>query len=313
MHTTRNRDAGTSRSTLMVLGAALLWSGGGVGVKAATGSALAIAGWRAVFALPVLVLACAVEARRRKVRPWPLLARPLVWAAAASYAVMVVSYVVSAKLTTAANAILIQYTGPIWVAWLSGPLLRERVRRIDWVATFGCVVGLVMFFADELDARGLAGNLVAVLSGLGFAGVPLLMRLELRRRAERPAPGAAAEGDPLVALGPYVSMAAGNAIALGVCAPAMAAARLDTPSFAVVAALGVLQIGAAYWLYGAAVGRLTAVRSTLLACIEPILNPLWVWLVHGEKPGRWALVGGVIVLGAVATQALARRGVDSRA
>lgn len=303
----------------MVLGAALLWSGGGVGVKAATGTALSIAGWRAVFALPILVLACAVEARHRRASPWPLLGRPLVWAAAASYATMVVSYVVSAKLTTAANAILIQYTGPVWVAWLSGPLLRERVRRLDWVATFGCIVGLVLFFADELDAKGLAGNLVAVLSGLGFAGVPLLMRLELRRRAARRAPvdaahaATAADADPLVALGPYVSMAAGNAIAVAVCAPSMAASPLDARSFAVVAALGILQIGAAYWLYGGAVGHLTAVRSTLVACIEPILNPLWVWLVHGEKPGRWALVGGAIVLGAVATQALTRRGVDSRA
>lgn len=301
----------TSRATLMVLAAALLWSSGGIGVKATTGPALAVAGWRAVFALPVLIAAAILEARRRRVaRPWALLGRPLVWGAAASYATMVVFYVVSMRYTTAANAILIQYTGPVYVALLSWPLLREPVRRIDWIATAGCVLGMVLFFMDEIDARGMLGNAFATLSSMGFAGVPLLMRLELRRRAAK---GDQASPDPLVALAPYVSMALGNAIAMVACAPVMATTALDPRTFEVVAALGTLQIGAAYWLYGGAVGRLSAVRSTLLACIEPVLNPLWVLLVHGERPSRWALAGGAIIVGAVASQGLARRGVDSRA
>jgi len=219
---------------------------------------------------------------------------------------MVTCYVASVRLTTAANAILIQYTGPVYVALLSWPLLREPVRRVDWIATAGCVLGMVLFFLDEIDAKGMAGNALAVLSSMGFAGVPLLMRLEQRRRG----PG---ERGPLVAFAPYVSMALGNVIALAVCAPVMATDPLDTKTFEVVAALGSLQIGTAYWLYGSAVGRLSAVRSTLLACIEPVLNPLWVFFVYGERPGRFAALGGVIIVGAVATQGLARRGVDSRA
>lgn len=286
------------RATSFVLVAAVLWSAGGIGVKSASGSAMAIAGWRAVFAVPVLAIAFFVETKvRRAPNPFTLAKRPLAWAAAASYATMVVAYVISTKLTTAANSILIQYTGPVYVALLSGPVLGEQVRLSDWASVAGCVLGMLLLFADALDARGLVGNLVAVLSSFGFAGVPILMRLELRRHPD---------GKGVVALAPQLAMILGNVIAAAACAPAMIAQPLDPRSFGIVALLGVFQIGVAYWLYGSAVGRLDALRSSLLACIEPILNPMWVLLLHGERPSRWALVGGAVILGSVMLQALAR-------
>lgn len=227
-----------------------------------------------------------------------MLRRKYVWMAAVSYAVMVTSFVASAKLTTAANAILLQYTGPIYVALLSWPLLRERVRAIDWVATAGCVLGMVLFFLDKVSAEGRLGNLFAIASSFGFAGVPLLMRLEQR------AQGASWPG---LAASPFVAMALGNAVAVLFCAREMIARPLATPSaWLIVLGLGAVQIGAAYWLYGAAVGRMPALRSTLLATIEPILSPVWVALFRGELPTRWAVAGGSVILLSVTAQALVK-------
>lgn len=287
----------TRRATLFVLFAALLWSAGGIGVKSTTGSAIAIAGWRSFFATPILLLAFFVESRNTGVKILALAKRPLAWAAAFSYATMVVAYVISTKLGTAANSILIQYTGPVYVALLSGPILKERVRLSDWISVVGCVLGMLLFFAGALDPHVLAGNLVAVVSSFGFAGVPIFMRLELRKHPD---------AKSVVALAPYVAMIMGNLIAAVLCAPIMMTEHLDTKSFFVVVLLGVFQIGCAYWLYGSAVGRLDAVRSSLLACIEPILNPLWVLFLYGERPTGWALVGGAIIVGSVLLQALSR-------
>ncbi len=291
-----------SRADAYVLLAALLWSTGGLGVKSVAMAPLALAGFRSAFAIPVLVLAAIVEARRRNERPAaflaPTLRRPLVWGAAFSYAVMVVSFVVAAKLTTAANAILLQYTGPIYVALLSWPLLRERLRATDVVATALCFLGMILFFFDRVSAEGRAGDLVAIVSSLGFAGVPLLMRLEQRRH---PASWSAEAASPMVA------MILGNVIACVVCAPAMSVVHgVPESGWGVLVFLGAVQIGVAYWLYGAAVGKMPALRLTLLATIEPILNPLWVALVRGEKPSRWAAVGGAVILVAVTLQAFAR-------
>ena len=286
-------------ATVYVLLAALLWSGGGLGVKVATGDALSLAGYRSLFALPVLLVAAWIESRRRGLVVLPMFRRPLVWAAAASYALMVVTFVVSARLTTAANAILLQYSGPIYVALLSWPLLEERIRPSDWLATFGCFLGMILFFFGKISPEGMTGNLFAILSSFGFAGTPLMMRLEQRKHP------AGWQGE---AASPFVAMALGNAIAIVVCAPKMVSAPLvDATSWTSVALLGVVQIGLAYWLYGAAVGKMGALRSTLLATIEPVLNPLWVALVTGEWPTKWAVVGGSVILASVTGQAIASR------
>jgi DME family drug/metabolite transporter len=289
----------TRNATLALLLAALLWSTGGLGVESASGDAMTIAGTRSLFAIPVLGLATWIECKRRDVDAFEMMRRPLMWAAAFSYAVMVVCFVVSAKLTFVANTILLQYSGPIYVALGSWPLLRERIRPIDWVATAACFVGMLLFFMEKLSPEGMVGNGVAILSSFGFAGVPLFMRLEQRRR---PAEwrGAAAS--------PYVAMLMGNVLAVVVCLPRMIAAPLsDARSWTAVALLGVVQIGIAYWLYGSAVGKMPALRSTLLATIEPVLNPLWVILVKHKTPSKWAVLGGAVIVLSVTGQAIAAR------
>jgi len=303
MRIARHSTSSGVRYTIFVLLAAVLWSTGGLGVKSVEMNALALAGFRSLFAIPVLVMAAIVESRRRGLGARDVARvgrRPLMWCAAFSYAVMVTSFVVAVKLTTAANAILLQYSGPIYVALLSWPLLREPLSRADVVATAGCFLGMVLFFVDRVSPDGRLGDLIAIVSSFGFAGVPLLMRLEQRWQ------GPAWRAD---AVSPFVAMAIGNAMTCAFAAPRMieaARVAIAPSAWAVLVFLGAVQIGAAYWLYGAAVGKLAALRSTLLATIEPILNPLWVAIVRGERPTRWAAIGGAVIVSSVALQALGR-------
>lgn len=294
---------------LLVVAAATLWSTGGVGVKVAVAEPMVIAGMRSVFALAFMAGVLVVTLRKsgdgaRVVAA--LLRRPLVWAAAASYALMVVCFVLAARRTTAANAIFIQYTGPIYVALLGGPLLGERVTRSDLVAVAACVIGMGLTFGGELGGGRAAGNLLALLSSFGFAGLPLLLRLDQRRLLARREDAAAVR---LAGHAPLVAMSLGNAVAALVALPAMLAHPIGGESAArtylVLIALGCFQIGLPYVLYATAVRRLRALESSLLATIEPVLSPVWVVLATGEVPSTLALAGGAMIVVAVAAQGIA--------
>jgi drug/metabolite transporter, DME family len=290
------------RGVLFVLAAAITWSTGGLGVKLVDGHPATIAGFRSLFAAMVLlggfVRAAsrhgidAKHAARSLVRRWTILG------ASVGYATMVVCFVFATKLTTAANAILIQYAAPIYVALFSWPVLRERMRWWDWLAVTGCIAGLVLFFRDQVSASGRLGDLVAVVSGLGFASLPLLLRLEQRRLE-----GGAAEQMRLVALASLFACFLGNVVAVGVCLPWMVS---DPPrggvAWTVLVGLGTIQIGLAYVFYSAGVRRLRAVESTLVCTLEPILSPVWVLLGTGERPTPSAILGGALIVMAVTAQ-----------
>ena len=299
-------DSSRRNGALLVIAAATLWSTGGVGVKTAVAEPMVIAGLRSVFALAFMAIVLGVVLRRAGLglaTLRALLVRPLVWGAAASYAMMVVCFVLAARRTTAANAIFIQYTGPVYVALLGGKLLGEKVTRRDLVAVGGCVAGMALAFGGELGGGRMEGNLLALLSSFGFAGLPLLVRLDQMRLESETAgslEGAAAHA-------PLVAMSLGNAIAAVASIPALAAHPVsgDTASrtYAVLIALGTLQIGLPYVLYAVAVRRLRALESSLLATIEPVLAPVWVVLATGERPSPLAIAGGAMIVLAVVAQA----------
>lgn len=298
---------------LLVIAAATLWSTGGVGVKTAVAEPLVIAGLRSVFALAFMGVVLAVTLRRSGAGGGvviALLRRPLVWAAAAGYALMVVCFVLAARRTTAANAIFIQYTGPIYVALLGGPLLGERVTRRDRIAVAACVLGMALTFGGELGGGRAAGNVLALVSSFGFAGLPLLLRLDQKRLLAEPfGPRAAdATATRLAGHAPLVAMSLGNAVAAVVALPAMlehpVSGATAARTYAVLAGLGVFQIGLPYVLYATAVRRLRALESSLLATIEPVLSPIWVVLATGETPSPLAIAGGAIIVLAVAAQGI---------
>lgn len=236
-----------------------------------------IAGGRSLIA-GLFLLGYVKEARARPSLP--------VLLAAAAYAATVVSFSVANKLTTAANAIFIQDTAPLWVLLFSPVLLGERASRAEILAVPVYGLGLALFFLDELSPGQLLGNLVALGSGLAFA----LCIIGLRRVREM---GAAAlvSGNLLAAISTLPFWLSGPV-------PSLA-------DIGIVGYLGVFQLGLAYLLFSRGIVKTPALEASLLILLEPVLNPIWTFLLVGERPGPWALAGGAIVVAATAWRTLA--------
>jgi drug/metabolite transporter (DMT)-like permease len=264
-------------SRLLLLAAAVLWSTAGAAIKSIGLDGLQTAGGRSLVAAAFL-FAAVRDARRRPT--------PLVLAVAASYAVTVVAFVVATKLTTAANAIFVQDVAPLWVLLLSPSLLGERPTRGELLAIPIFGLGLGLFFVDELAPGQVTGNLVALASGVAFA----VSIIGLRRLRER-GPAALAWGNALAALATLPFFARG---------PSPTALDLG-----LIAYLGVFQLGLAYLLFSRGVTGTPAIEASLIILVEPVLNPIWTFLVAGERMGPWAIAGGAVVLAATAWRTVA--------
>jgi drug/metabolite transporter (DMT)-like permease len=270
--------AARRRALLFLLAASLLWSLGGALIKSVPMSGLAVAGGRCLFSAIFFLLF---------LRRLPLRVSAGQWAAAAAFAATMISFVLATKMTTAANAILLQYTAPVFVAVLAPRMLGERARWFDWAAIGATMVGMALFFCDQVSFEGMAGNLTAILSGLFFALVPMLLR---RMQGDR-----------------QVCILLGSLLTFLVCLPSFAleVGSATGRDWLYLALLGLFQIGLAYALFAAAMSQVSAIEAVLVPLLEPILNPLWVFLLLGERPGRFALLGGAIVLAAVALRSVA--------
>lgn len=263
-----------------VLAAALLFSTGGAAIKATSLSSWQVASFRSGVAC-LVVLALLPESRNR----WS--ARTL--AVGFAYAATMILFVAANKLTTAANTIFLQYTSPLYLVLAAPFLLDEPARPRDIVYLAVVVASLALFFAGPPSETRSApapflGNALALASGVFWAATALGLRW-MARPASAGAPVATA-------------VACGNLLAFAVCLPAAvpvgeAATPLDA---AMVAYLGVFQIAGAYYFLARGLRSVPALEASLLLLLEPVLNPLWAWLVHGERPGRWALVGGAAIL-----------------
>ena len=265
------------KSRLYLLAAAALWSTAGAGMKLCGLSALQIAGARSLVA-GLFLLAAVREARRRPTRRMAL--------AVAAYAATVILFVLANKLTTAANAIFIQDTAPLWVLFFSAWLLHERPGRGELLAIPVYGAGLGLFFLDELSAGQLTGNLVALASGLSFALLIVGMRL------------AREDGKAALALG--------NLLAAGLALPFWGSGPTPRPvDLALVAYLGIFQLGLAYVCFGRGIEHVPALETSLLVLLEPVLNPVWTFLFAGERPGPWALAGAAVVVAATVWRTIA--------
>lgn len=273
------RDPAHSKSVLLLLAAALCWSLGGVLLKSVDWPPLAVGGGRGLIA--ALFLAAAVG--RGLNFKWGAL--PV--ATALAYTGCTVLFAAATKLTTAANAILLQYTAPVYVALLGAWLLKERPTRGDWATMAVVFVGMAIFLYDGLRFNDLAGVLLAIASGVCFAAMIVMLRMQK-------------DGAPIG------SIILGNLFGFLIGLPWMLSAPFpDGRSLVALGLLGVVQLGIAYLLYARAIKHVTALEAVLIPVIEPILNPVWVMLALGEKPSGLALVGGAIVLGAVTWRAAA--------
>ena len=258
---------------LFVAAAALLWSTGGIGIKAIADPPLKVAFYRSLFAAISLLL---LFRRRAMPRRWS----PTFLLALLCYALCLPTFVIATKWTTAANAIFLQYAGVIWVLLLSPLVVREPMRARDAIAIAVALGGMALFFVGRFETRGMAGNAMALVSSFFFAGLILSLR-----REHEGAQAAITWGNIVLTLGllPFVH----SDLAL-------------TPrSFGVLAFLGVFQIAIAYVFFVRGLGRVTATEASLTGMLEPVANPLWVFFFLGERPSPFALLGGAIVLAAI--------------
>jgi drug/metabolite transporter (DMT)-like permease len=199
-------------------------------------------------------------------------------------------FVAATTLTSAANAIFLQYTAPVWVAIFGIWYLRERPRPIDWWTMAAIFLGMALFFGDKLSPQGFVGNLLAIIAGIAFAWMILFMRQQKDNAPEN-----------IALLGNILSACIG----LPVVAVAWANGTLPpVQSWLILLFLGVMQLGVASLLYARSIRRLHAIEAVLIQTLEPILNPLWVFLVISERPGTWSTAGAAVVLAAVTVRAL---------
>jgi len=268
------------RGLLLIVLAALLWSTGGIGIKAIADPPLKVTFYRSLFAAIALVMLFRERVFARTWRSTPAFAIAIL-----SYGTCLTTFVVATKWTTAANAIFLQYAGVVWVLLLSPLVVREPMRARDVIAICVAIAGMALFFVGRFEARGMAGNAMALTSSVFFAGLILALRRE----------HAAAES----------SITWGNAVLALALLPFVANDLALTPkSFAVLLFLGVVQIALAYVLFVRGLKYVTATQASLTGMLEPVSNPIWVLLFLGERPSGYAIAGAIVVLSAIAWHTL---------
>jgi drug/metabolite transporter (DMT)-like permease len=267
---------------MMVLSAALLFSTGGAIVKMTTLTAWQVACLRSGIAVVALfVLLPSVR------RGWSR--RSLLVSCA--YAATMVSFVLANKLTSAANAVFLQSTAPLYILLVGPLLLKEPIHRRQLFFMAALAIGMAMVFAGgqtrfETAPEPIRGNVVGLLTGVFWALTIIGLRwLGKERAGEMTTPAAAA------------AVVGGNLVAALVTLPAaFSMAEVGSTDWAAVSFLGVFQIAVAYVFLIRGVVHVSALEVSLLVLLEPVLSPVWAWLIHGERPSDLALLGGVIIV-----------------
>ncbi|MDP4094271.1 MAG: DMT family transporter [Bacillota bacterium] len=247
---------------------AVLWSSGGMLIKMANGSPLAIASGRAGLAALVIMFYTRFRFER------------ISWNSAIgilTYSFTVIGFVIANKLTTSANAVLLQFTSPVWVALFSRFFLRIKICYSDILSIIILLGGMVLFFAGKLNSGMFLGNLVALLTGISFAGFIVSLKTVDKGKTIYP-------------------IMYGNILTFIVGLPFYSRELFLPHSITGLLLLGLFQVGLAYILYSQAIEYLSALDGIIIPILEPLLNPVWVALTVGEHPSRYAVLGGVIIL-----------------
>ena len=265
----------TTKGTLAMLVTALLWSIGGIFIKLVPWNPLAIAGLRGVLGGLVMY----IYLRIRKIKP--VFNKDTVKIALAIAGVCC-TFVAANKLTTAANAIVIQYCAPVYVLLYIALVQKKKLRPLDITVVLITILGVSLCFFGQMGKGRLAGDLIAIVSGVFFAA----MFITSEGVSDQVRSSGIMQGQFLTAI-------------IGL--PVLFATKPAFTAQAIfgILVLGIFQIGLAYVLYSIAIKRAPLLTCSLLAVLEPLLNPVWVYLFAGENPGAWSLVGGVIVIAVI--------------
>ena len=263
---------------LLVAGA--MWSLGGLLIKSIPWHPLAISGMRGGIAAIVIY---AFSKDKKIIITFDKIL------AACFYTLVVTLFVISNKLTTAGNAILLQYTAPVYVALFGYMFLGEKSTFIDWITILILLGGLTLFFLDDLSFDGYLGNALAILSGMSFAA----LTISLRKQKDN---------------NPSDSILLGNILTLIIGLPVIISeTSFNLHSIILILILGIIQLGVPYIFYTTAIKHVTALDAIIFPIIEPILNPILVFFILGEALGPWAFLGGSLVLGSVVFRGILKK------
>ncbi|MCI9241784.1 MAG: EamA family transporter [Lawsonibacter sp.] len=261
------------RGTLCVFLAAVLYSIGGLCIKLIPWGGMAINGGRTAIALVVIGLYLAATRHKPKMNLWVLVGALAVCGTN-------ILFSIANKLTTAANAIVLQFTAPIFVILFSILLFGKRPQKLDLLACGLVLGGVLLFFVDSLSAGGMLGNILALLSGVSYAGVFMMNDMP--------------DSDAIS------SVFWGDVISAVVGLPFLGYEAEFTPNvLAPLLVLGIFQVGAAYILLTEGLKTTPPVTASLVSGIEPVLNPILVAVFYHEMIGPIALVGAMVVVGSV--------------
>jgi len=265
------------KGLLYVLTAALLWSTGGLFIKLISFTAMQLS----FFRCSIAAITFALLFRKRI-----LLLNKLSITNSFIYAIVLITFVIATKTTTAANAIFLQATAPIYVLIFEPILTKTKYERINVITVGICVLGMILFFVGKLEPGHLEGNLIALISGITFAAFFLGMKRNDQQYQQS-------------------SIFWGNIIVAIVCIPFLVSLEMITFSdIWMVSFLGVFQIAFAYAFFASGLKRVIAVEASIISMVEPVLNPVWVFIGYGETPTVTAIIGGLIILGAIIVRSL---------
>lgn len=257
------------KGLIAIVIAALLWSTGGLFIKLLSLNAFQLSFFRSIFtALTFLAL----------FRKKTFIFNKFTIINGLFYAGILILFVMATKLTTATNAIFLQYTAPIYVLILEPILLKTELKKINIISVIISFLGMTLFFVGELSPSHLEGNIVALISGLCFAG----FLLGIRKSSEEFR---------------IPSIFLGNILIILICSFSITSElKISLDDFFMVAYLGIFQIGFAYAVFTYSIKRIEGIEAALIAMIEPVMNPIWVFIGYGEKPSSFAILGGLIIL-----------------
>lgn len=266
----RKKTMTRGTAMLWIFIAGFFWSVGGLMVKISQDNPITLLGYRALLSLPVLLIFTPPKKLKmnKKVFLYALFPTALAF-----------TYVFSARLTTAANAIMLQYASPLYVVVLCYLLYKKKPGKEDIAVVIASMTGMILFFMDDYSPGNMIGNLIAVLGGLLFACYYTLT-------------GASGEDSASIIIMSQIQLVVIAAAFMFWKEPL----TLNRNSIIAVIGMGIVQRGLGEGIYGKAAPHCSPLDAVLMSMTEPLLNPVWVMLFYGERPQKFALIGSVVIV-----------------
>lgn len=265
------------KGLLYISFAALMWSSGGLFIKVLKLDAFQISFYRSLIAGITIIFISLLKKKSLKFE-FDLISV----LCSTAYALILVLFVVATKMTTAANAIFLQFTAPIYLLLLEPVFLKTKFERNNLIALIFCFIGMSLFFFGKLDLSDIKGNLFAIGSGISFALFSLFLKWKKQLHKSEST---------------IIYIVAGNLLVCVFCFPAVYDKLIvDFTQLLILLFMGIFQIGISYIIFNEGIKYISATESMIIAMLEAVLNPIWVFLGVGEIPSVYSIYGSVIII-----------------